>query len=85
MISLAMKSNKSIQISGSGTINNYIITTNDNKNVNIFLNSIDGKIVKSLMDVSTPYSLNVNELKSGIFIVSINTSADMLNQRILVK
>jgi chondroitin-sulfate-ABC endolyase/exolyase len=81
----SLDSNKSLQMSGSGTINNYIITSKDNKNVNITVNSLDGKIAKSLHDVSTPYSLDINGFKNGIFIVSINNSSDVLNQKILVK
>jgi chondroitin-sulfate-ABC endolyase/exolyase len=80
-----IKTDKSIQIVGSGVKNNYIILSKDTQNFDVMICTIEGKIMKIIGGVHAPYALDANDLNKGVYIVSIRNSTSNLNQKIIVR
>lgn len=70
---------------GTEVQNIYKIETAENRNFNILICSVDGKQVKIIPSVQGPYFLNLQQLSRGVYIISIQSNNERINQKVMVR
>jgi chondroitin-sulfate-ABC endolyase/exolyase len=75
----------SLQLTNTEIKNNFMILSKDTQVVNVNLYSSEGKLIKLISNIQTPYVLNLGDLNKGVFIVRVNNSKESLKQLIIIK
>ncbi len=83
MLNLVAKSNY-FKCIPTESQNIYRIESKENQHFNLNILSVEGKIIKSIADVQSPYILDLQSASKGICIVSVKNGAGCLNKKIVV-
>ena len=76
---------QSLSIFTSENKNVFNVNSSENENMNMTVNALSGKCLRSFDNRMSPFLLDLNDLQKGIYIVTAKTKTDSLNKKLIVE
>lgn len=70
---------------GTENKNVFNVESTDNQNFRINIYTAEGKFIKTISNVSSPYYLKMQNYENGVYVVSIYNSSSIYNQKVVIR
>jgi hypothetical protein len=70
---------------GTENKNVFNVESTDNQNFSINIYTAEGKFIKTISNVSSPYYLKMQNYENGVYVVSIYNSSSIYNQKVVIR
>jgi hypothetical protein len=70
---------------GTENKNVFNVESTDNQNFSINIYTAEGRFIKTISNVSSPYYLKMQNYENGVYVVSIYNSSSIYNQKVVIR